>query len=87
MYTKAKQWWENSLLAKYLPAPMSIPGKGWTIWQNNCKLAMFNCEVFNLHIQSHYFKCYWEQPNKLGNLYSTIEWKACGISQKQFLYL
>jgi len=50
MDTNAKQWWENLSQAKHQPIPAAIPGKGWTIYLHQCKLATFN-EFFNSYIQ------------------------------------
>jgi len=63
--------------------PSIIPGEGWTIWLNCCKLAMLFQENFHSHTQYLYSQKYWEQPNKLGSLYCTINWKIFGIAWKK----
>jgi len=63
---------------------MIISGEGWSIFLHHQKLATFSWQVFDLHAQYQYSRQYWEQPDKLGTLYHSIDWIACGNAQKIF---
>jgi len=84
MDTNAKCWQSTLSHMQHQPLPSPIPGEGWTIWCDHCKLAIFSWESFDSHSQYLYSQKYWEQPCKLGSLYQTLDWKICGTVWKQF---
>jgi len=82
MDANAKHWWDHVSQATHQPTSTIIPGEGWSIFHQ--KLATFNRQVFDLHAQYQYSQQYWEQPNKLGMLYHSIDWIVCGNAWKKF---
>jgi len=78
MDQNAKEEWIQQWETMEDNTPQLIPSEGWSLWHNDFKFSNLGQKSFDMIIQQNYSTQYWHQEDKLGDIYDSINWEACG---------